>query len=58
MDIRDLITKEYIIDDLKSKTKREVLVELAEVFKRGNIAADTIPWSRSFWKEKNSAARE
>ncbi len=40
MDIRDLITKEYIIDDLKSKTKREVLVELAEVFKRGNIAAD------------------
>ena len=40
MNIKDLITKEYIIEDLKSKTKREVLVELAEVFKRGNIEAD------------------
>jgi PTS system nitrogen regulatory IIA component len=40
MDIKELIAKEYIIEDLKSKTKREVLVELAEVFKRGNIEAD------------------
>jgi PTS system nitrogen regulatory IIA component len=40
MDIKDLIKKEYIIEDLKSKTKREVLAELAEVFKRRNIEAD------------------
>jgi len=40
MDIKELIAKEYIIEDLKSKTKREVLVELAEVFKRGDIEAD------------------
>lgn len=40
MDIKELIAKEYIIEDLKSKTKREVLVELAEVFKKGNIEAD------------------
>jgi len=40
MDIKDIIAKEYIIEDLKSKTKREVLVELAEVFKRGRVEPD------------------
>lgn len=40
MDIKDLIAKEYIIEDLKSRTKREVLVELAEAFQKGNIEVD------------------
>lgn len=40
MTIKDLIKSDYIIEELKSKTKREVLVELSEVFRRGDINAD------------------
>jgi PTS system nitrogen regulatory IIA component len=32
MNIQDMLKKEFIVDDLKSKTKQEVLVELADVF--------------------------
>ncbi|HOO89341.1 MAG TPA: PTS sugar transporter subunit IIA [Syntrophales bacterium] len=32
MNIQDMLKKEFIIEDLKSKTKQEVLVELADVF--------------------------
>ena len=44
MNIRDLIEKNFIIGELKSKTKREVLVELAEIFLQGNpnIDADSM----------------
>lgn len=44
MNISELLKEEYILDDLKSKTKREVLVELSQVFlgKSRDIDADTI----------------
>ncbi|MBN2538845.1 MAG: PTS sugar transporter subunit IIA [Deltaproteobacteria bacterium] len=32
MNIQDMLKKEFIIEDLKSRTKQEVLVELADVF--------------------------
>jgi PTS system nitrogen regulatory IIA component len=40
MNITDLIQKEFIIDELKSKSKKEVLYELSESFLRGNISVD------------------
>ncbi|MCK9275109.1 MAG: PTS sugar transporter subunit IIA [Syntrophales bacterium] len=40
MNIRELIEKKFIIDELKSKTKKEVLVELSEVFMGGNLNID------------------
>jgi PTS system nitrogen regulatory IIA component len=40
MNIKELIKENYLIEDLKSKTKREVLAELSDVFKRGDIGAD------------------
>ena len=40
MNISELLKEEYILDDLKSKTKREVLVELSEVFLRESFDID------------------
>jgi len=40
MNITDLIKKEFIIEELKSKTKKEVLLELSEVFLRGDVTVD------------------
>jgi len=40
MNISELLKEEYILDDLKSKTKREVLVELSEVFLRESFDVD------------------
>jgi len=40
MNITDLIKKEFIIEELKSKTKKEVLLELSEVFLRGGVKVD------------------
>lgn len=40
MNITDLIKKEFIIEELKSKTKKEVLLELSEVFLRGDVKVD------------------
>jgi PTS system nitrogen regulatory IIA component len=40
MKITDIFRKEYIIEELKSKTKQEVLAELSGVFLRGNLQFD------------------
>jgi len=40
MNITDLIKKGFIIEELKSKTKKEVLLELSEVFLRGDVKVD------------------
>ena len=40
MDITDLIKKEFIIEELKSKTKKEVLLELSEVFLQGDVTVN------------------
>jgi len=40
MNITDLLQKEFIIEELKSKSKKEVLYELSETFLRGNITID------------------
>lgn len=40
MYIADMIKKEFIIEELKSKTRRGVLTELSNVFLRGNIKVD------------------
>lgn len=40
MNITDLLKKEFIIEELKSKTKKEVLLELSEVFLRGDVTVD------------------
>ncbi|MBW2558873.1 MAG: PTS sugar transporter subunit IIA, partial [Deltaproteobacteria bacterium] len=40
MNIKDMLKKEFIIEDLKSRTKKEVLVELADVFLRDDIDVD------------------
>ncbi len=36
MNITELLEEKFVIDQLKSKSKREVLVELSEVFARAN----------------------
>ena len=41
MNITDMLKKEFIIEELKSKTKREVLFELSEVFSQGNCNVDS-----------------
>lgn len=41
MNITDMLKKEFIIEELKSKTKREVLFELSEVFLQGNFNIDS-----------------
>ena len=41
VNITDMLKKEFIIEELKSKTKREVLFELSEVFLQGNFNIDT-----------------
>ena len=41
MNITDMLKKEFIIEELKSKTKREVLFELSEVFLQGNYNVDS-----------------
>ena len=40
MKITDMMKKEYIIDDLQAKSKKDVLGELAGVFQRGGIGID------------------
>ena len=40
MNITDLLQKEFIIEELKSKSKKEVLYELSEAFLRGDINID------------------
>ncbi len=40
MNIQDMLKKEFIIEDLKSRTKKEVLVELADVFLRDDTDID------------------
>jgi len=40
MNISELLNKEYIIADIKSKTKREVLIELSEVFPLKELEID------------------
>ncbi len=40
MNIQDMLKKEFIIEDLKSKTKQGALVELADVFLDDNTAID------------------
>ncbi len=40
MNIQDMLKKEFIIGDLKSRTKREALVELADVFLRDDTNID------------------
>jgi PTS system nitrogen regulatory IIA component len=40
MNIVDLLKKEFIIEDLKSRTKKEVLLELSEVFLKKNKDID------------------
>lgn len=37
MKIMDILKEEFILEELKAKSKREVLVELATVFARGKI---------------------
>jgi PTS system nitrogen regulatory IIA component len=41
VNITDMLKKEFIIEELKSKTKREVLFELSEVFSQGNYNVDS-----------------
>lgn len=40
MNIADMFKKEFIIEELKSRTRREVLTELSEIFSRANIRVD------------------
>lgn len=40
MNITDLLQKEFVVRELKSKTKKEVLFELSEVFLRGDLIVD------------------
>ena len=40
VNIQDMLRKDYIIDDLKSKTKKEALAELSEVFLHDNTDID------------------
>lgn len=40
MKIMDILKKEFILEELKAKSKREVLVELAAVFARGKTKFD------------------
>ena len=40
MNITDILKKEFVIENLESRTKREVLTELSEIFLRGNIKVD------------------
>jgi len=40
MNIQDMLKKEFIIENLKSRTKKEVLVELSDVFSHGNTDID------------------
>lgn len=40
MNITDLLKREFIIEELKSKSKKEVLYELSEAFLRGNVNVD------------------
>lgn len=40
MNIQDMLKKEFIIENLKSRTKKEVLVELADVFSHGDTGLD------------------
>jgi len=40
MNITDLLQKNFIVDELKSKTKKEVLFELSEVFLHGGMKVD------------------
>ena len=40
MNIQDMLKKEFIIEDLKSRTKKETLVELADVFLRDDKDID------------------
>lgn len=40
MNITDILKKEFVIENLESRTKREVLTELSEIFFRGNIKVD------------------
>ena len=40
MNIADMFKKEFIIEELKSRTRREVLTELSEMFSHANIRVD------------------
>jgi len=40
MNVSELLRQEYIIADIKSKTKREVLIELSEVFPLEELEID------------------
>lgn len=40
MNIQDMLKKEFIVENLKSRTKKEVLVELSDVFSHGNTDID------------------
>ena len=40
MNIADMFKKEYIIEELKSRTRREVLTELSEMFSHADIKVD------------------
>ena len=42
MNIKDMLKKEFIIENLKSRTKEEVLVELSDVFSHGDIDRDAL----------------
>ncbi|MBN1829119.1 MAG: PTS sugar transporter subunit IIA [Deltaproteobacteria bacterium] len=40
MNIREMLCEECVADDIKSRTKREVLVELSEIFNKSKIEID------------------
>ncbi|MDD5723622.1 MAG: PTS sugar transporter subunit IIA [Syntrophales bacterium] len=40
VNIQDMLKKDFIIEDLKSKTKKEVLAELSDVFLRDDMDID------------------
>jgi PTS system nitrogen regulatory IIA component len=40
MNITDLLRKEFVVRELQSKTKKEVLFELSEVFLQGGVNVD------------------
>lgn len=40
MNIANMFKKEFIIEDLKSRTRREVLTELSEIFSHADIKVD------------------
>ena len=40
MNIVDMLKTEFVIEELKSKTRREVLTELSKLFLRGNVEVD------------------